>query len=237
MKINRNILVCAFYGVIVLILLLAGGCSSTMTSGQSQTPRLTFDDIQPLPVNAAAIDIVNQYDPATDPHDVSSLYPVQPDIVLRRFAEKRLKAAGSAGTFRFIIENATVYYKQEAPETEIGEWLGTGGYDRYEVMMRLRLALIPDGGAIDTNSSVLTLRRAASIPASHSIAAREEAQINLIDTIIRDLDREMTNVINVKMGLLARDGAFVPDMSAPSAGSGGESSSFVHKILAAPEMR
>ena len=236
MRRHQNLLVCGFYGFLVLVLFLLGGCAAAPPPPVQAAARLSFEDIQPLAVNASLIDIVNQYDPSADPKDVSSLFPAQPDIVLRRYAEKRLAAGGSGPVLRFVIENGRVYHHREASDSQVGRWLQIGGTDHYDVLMRVRLEAVPADGIFPGESTTLNFRRTLGLPESMSIAEREAEQIELLETMVEDIDRGVTDTLRNKMNLA---GDSMGDYNAHEPASGDPANGrqgFVRDLLATPEL-
>ena len=180
--------------LIVCMAVFAGfgltGCTSTIPEGKPM-PELTFEHMAPFPVNVAKIDVENQYDPASDPQDVSSSFPSPPDIMLRRYAENRLQPVGQQGTLKFVIEDSHIHHSLVQPAGKFTGWLGIDRKDLYEVVMRLRMFEITADGHERTNA-VLNLRRSISIPQRYSVAEKDIEKFKFLEMLMQDVDEANT---------------------------------------------
>ena len=195
---------------LVGLLLLAGLLAACASSGHESSagkplPEMTFDHIVPLPLDVAKIDIENDYNPSADPKDVSSSLPTPPDILLRRYAEKKLSAAAKPGgsderTLKFIIEDAHVYQQTIAPDNKMLKWLHMGGKERYDVFMRVRMYTVDAGGHQSTHS-ILNFTRYIAIPQNYSLAEKELEQFGFLEMLMKDADKAIEETLRDKMGL------------------------------------
>ena len=138
--------------------------------------------------NLTAIDIENNYDPALDPHDVSSSFPAPPDIALRRYADHRLRATGDGqDTLKFVIEDSRIHRSLIQPAGKFTGWLGVKRKDLYEVAMKIRLYTVSPTGQEGTHS-ILNMRRSISIPHSYSVAEQEHEKSKFLEMLMQDVD-------------------------------------------------
>lgn len=236
MKKQRNLP--GFIVALALSIFLSGCTATSQSATVHKSEYLSFKDINKISLDVSSIEIVNQYDSTVDQRDMSSLFPVQPDIAMRRFAENRLQANGSAGRLAFVIENAAVHHTAKSSENGIVNWLGSGEQDEYEVLLRVRLSYFENEALMDKRSSVFSFRRTLSIPASLSIAEREDAQAKLIRTIIDDADKVITEALTEKMNLqVPPDFSQQDGMKNPSVTHSNDRQNFIHDVLTAPELR
>lgn len=104
--------------ILALPLLLAA-CAEEEAQPVAYTP-LDYSYLPPLRLNVARVAIEQHFIPSDQPPSVSQYDPVSPTAALRRMAEERLKAFGSAGKAVFVIDNASL--------VQIGETI-TGTFD------------------------------------------------------------------------------------------------------------
>ncbi len=195
---RHNVFLLSFLCMAVFLL----GCTSPVPSREGQPiPALTFEHMAPLFLNVGHVSVENAYDPQIDPADISSRFPVPPDIALRRYAEARLQAQGVGGdTLKFIIEDARVHQDVIAPDNVLLNWMGSGGEDRYTVLLKLRMYTVsPEGG--EGAHSILTFQRSLQIPESASLGEREHKQFRFMESVMGDVDRGVSEVLQRKMGL------------------------------------
>lgn len=189
----RNLFVC--------LLLVLGACSSSSPEGKP-LPDMTFKHVEPIIVRVSSVDIENRYDSAADLKDVSSSFPVPPDIALRRYAENRIKAAGfdEAGTLKFVIEDVHIYQSMVQPAGKFSGWLGVKRKDLYEVAMKIRLYIVADDGAEGIHS-ILNMRRSIAIPQSYSLAEKEQEKFKFLEMLMSDVDEAVIKTLGEKMEL------------------------------------
>lgn len=174
-------------------------CTSSAPEGKPM-PELTFQHVKPLPVKAASLDIENNYDPATDPRDVSSSFPTPPDIALRRYAENRIQPAGEQGTLKFVIEDVHIYHSLVQPGGKLTTWMGMNRKDLYEVDMKIRMFMVDSEGKEGTHS-VLNMRRSIAIPHGYSVSEKEHEKFKFLEMLMDDVDSAVTKTLAEKMRL------------------------------------
>lgn len=177
------------------------GCSSTIEEGKP-LPDLTFEHLAPLPVNVAVIEIVNRYTPGSDPRDQSSSFPTPPDVVLRRYAENRLQAAGAEGILKFVIEDASIHHSLVQPAGKFTGWLGINRKDLYEIFMKIRLyGITPDGQ--ESTHAILNMKRSIAIPQGYTLAEKEEEKFKFLEVLMKDVDKAVTTALHEKINLVS----------------------------------
>jgi len=96
-----------FCPLVLLLVLLLGGCASEQPATQANYPPLDFSYLPPLALNVATLEVQTQYVPSGPP-DVSEYDPAPPVAALRLMATERLKPVGSAGRAVFSIDDAAM---------------------------------------------------------------------------------------------------------------------------------
>lgn len=164
------------YGIPKLLLPLAGmlfllvGCDYLMgpPPGLPRPPELTFTRYQPIYLDVANIDIVEEYkSPMRDPY-IEHKLPISPVEGMRSWVQDRLRASGAEKSLQIIIKDASVTSSEmPLPEGEEPSML-------YENMMRRYVA------KIDVDLRV------------YGSGAMSEAHINVIATQIMTMDERTT---------------------------------------------
>ena len=189
---------------IALALLLAGlttSCMSAQDAGKSQAS-MSYEDVVPLPLSLADVQVINNYKPSANPYDVSSQFPTPPDMALKRYAERRLQPVGGSDFLRFVIEDARVHVKPVPSEGEIMRWLGVGEGKRYELLADLRIYTVSETGA-ESAHALMRFQKALTIPDRLSIAEREAEQIKFLKGLLEDIDKAVEAHLQDKMMLVS----------------------------------
>jgi hypothetical protein len=215
MKYNRRFLVPA---LALAVLAAAPGCTTQTVSGKPLA-ELTYDNIQPLYVSAANIDVVDNYNPSADPQDVSSRFPTPPDIAVRRWAERRLQPGVGTGTLRFVIDSVTAHKSAKGPENTLERWTGQGATTTYNVVMKISMSKQTDA-RIGNSNHAFTVTRSVTIPDNWSIAQREAEMQSFVETIVAAVDEAVMGVLRAE-SLITVDVAPI-GVSAPAASAAPE---------------
>lgn len=97
--------------------LLLGGCQYIMPAppGLPPPPELSFTRYQPIYLDVANLDIVEEYkSPLREPY-VEHLLPISPAEGMRSWAKDRLRAAGAEKSLQIIIKDASVVSSELPP--------------------------------------------------------------------------------------------------------------------------
>ncbi len=86
-------------------------------------PDFAFNDRPPIGVAVESVDIVNAYKPPLRAPNVEHEFRAVPAQVARSWARARLEKGGSAGSFKFLIENASVVEKELPTKTGLQDFI------------------------------------------------------------------------------------------------------------------
>lgn len=178
----------------VLALSPLAACTTPSVNNANAPARILAEFGQPFYVNAANVVVQSSYDPSENPKDISSSFPTPPDTALKRYAETRFKAAGGAGTFKFVIEDASVYREELESQNSAARWVGVDNRDRYTAVIKVVLYREGDnfGGAPGAMQNEIRAERTLTIPSNLSLNARDERFDDFLLQMLRDLDTAAT---------------------------------------------
>ncbi|AGH97734.1 hypothetical protein [Micavibrio aeruginosavorus] len=180
--------------VSVLALGGAGVMAGCTTVGPAlKSPAAQFSQAQG--VSATRIEVVNASNAAAYGNDVSSTFPTPLDVALRSYADKRLVAAGTEGTFIFSIEEARVTREDLQSDNKYARKLNVDNRDRYSAVIRLKL-MRENPTAPGAAHTELRVQRTWTIADNLSIAEREREQNAFVEQLLRDVDAAVVNGIN-----------------------------------------
>ena len=126
-------------------LLLLAAC--TVAAPSQQFPDLTYSHLEPIRLDVARVDIVDEYRPPLTAPNVDHRAPVPPAQAARNWASDRLIVSGGGA-------RRAVFTIQEAPiiETELDRTTGLRGAftkdqsERYDATVAVRLEIFNPGG-------------------------------------------------------------------------------------------
>ncbi len=99
-----------FHAVARLIVLVVGmavaGCADKPLVAE-RFPPVSFTDKKPYFFNVARVEIVPKFQSSSTPPHIEFDMPVSPENALKRWVEDRIKPAGTTGTLRVLINDAS----------------------------------------------------------------------------------------------------------------------------------
>ncbi|NQU57272.1 MAG: hypothetical protein HQ513_08555 [Rhodospirillales bacterium] len=173
------------------------GCAASVPT--PTFPELTFGHLGLINLNVASLEIVSSYKSPMAVPNVEHRFPTPPGVALKRWADDRLKAAGTSARARFTILDASVR------ETTLEMQKGLKGAftkdqsERYDGVLEATLEIIDD----NANSKGF-----ANAKVSRSITVREDATVNdrmqawfkLNEALLQDINSEFEKNISQYLG-------------------------------------
>jgi hypothetical protein len=159
-------------------------------------PRLTFAHLAPLKLNVGQVDIVDAS--AGEPLPVG--FVADPAQVAQRYFGSRFEAAGAHGRLFVRLEEASVGHQFLPSHEKIARALKVGGVDRYTVRLKMVLEHRDEHDRL-LYSQVLTGMRVMNISEYASPAEREAHQMQGLETLFREIDDKIPNMVLHGMGL------------------------------------
>lgn len=176
-------------------LLLLAAC--TVAAPSQQFPDLTYSHLEPIRLDVARVDIVDEYRPPLTAPNVDHRAPVPPAQAARNWASDRLIVSGGGA-------RRAVFTIQEAPiiETELDRTTGLRGAftkdqsERYDATVAVRLEIFNPGGRRAGIATALA-KRGRTVAEDVSLNDRRQLWFDMTEGLMEDLNREMENNIRV----------------------------------------
>ena len=179
--------------VSVALMLGLAGCSTAGTDAP-HIPTLTFAQVRSSPINVARITVRNEALASEQP------FVVSPQGALETYLNRRFSAQGFEGELRGVIEEAQVTQGYKPSDSKVGKFFEVAGAEEYNVVIRVRLEHADNTGLM-RYSNVLTLRRVIRVSEHSSIEERERRQLEGLEILFQDLDREAGRIVLTDMKL------------------------------------
>lgn len=116
---------------LALLVLALAACAAP--PARPTYPEITWAHLPPFELDVAAVEVVSEYEPPYKEPNVEHLFPVPPGEAARRWADDRIRAAGTEGRAKVVIKRASV---TETP-LELTEGVRTSPFARTSVKIRL----------------------------------------------------------------------------------------------------
>jgi hypothetical protein len=158
---------------------------------------LTFQHIQPMPVNVAHIDTH-----VVRGNEVDG-FAISPTTSSERYLSNRFRAAGPEGTLHAEMLESTVRHVYDPSKGEVTGFLGVAGHDVYDVKVVLRLEHIAADGTVLYGNTVKA-QRTMNITEHASIAEREQHELEGMEKLYADLDAQVLKIVTSDMHLVGQ---------------------------------
>jgi hypothetical protein len=175
-----------------LFILAAAGlalaaCSSLKTQ---PIPDITFAHEPPIGLNVRTLEVTSVYNSPRSAPNVEYKFQTPPEVVLKRWANERLRALGNSNRARFTVVNAAV---TEQPLPKATGFLGTFQTEpgaKYTMTVEATLEVLDE---TDSRRSLASARVTRSRDLAEGVTA-EERQLfwhELTKTVMDSFDKEM----------------------------------------------
>lgn len=188
----------AVWAVIISLAALSGCVSAPP---ETAVPELTFEQMQPIALNVAKIEVFDEYAPPMKDPNIEHLMPTPPAVAAKNLAEKKLLAEGADRLLRVVIEKAAVT-KESLPVTQ-GFWgaFSLEPAERYKANLSLRFELVKEEAPdIIIGHASVTGNRTKTLAEGASPADRDRAMTELTEGLMADLYDGFNTVVRGTFG-------------------------------------
>lgn len=182
-----------------VVMVLLSGCVEALPGAHSL--QMTFDNLEKVKIEAARIEVRDDYrPPLRDPH-VEHLFPTPPYVAVATLAKNQLLAVGSDNVLRVIIVDASVV--REALPTD-RDFLGVvmrEPSERLKATVLLRFELASESAPdIVLGHADITVNRTKTLMEGLSLADRDRATFAMTEDLMRDVNKAFLTVVRNSFG-------------------------------------
>ena len=151
-------------------------------------PEITFRTEPPFRITAETVEIVEAYVPPLRAPNVEHESPVAPSILLRRWAEQRLEAAGGPGYVRATITDASIVETELATNQTVETSFQTEQAFRFNGRAAMRIQLVDATGAVRATVEGAA-EQVRTLPENATLLERQEILFQMSEDLARALDK------------------------------------------------
>lgn len=187
-------------GLVIVVLALAG-CAASRPPAKVEP--LSFTGRGVIALDAATIQVVEQYRAPMAKPNVDQLAPTPPARAVRQWAGERLRAVGRGGAVRVIILDARIV-ETELPRAEgFKSAFTTQQAQRYDG--RIEVRVVGEAPALRfSGSAQAAASRSITVPEDISLAGREDVWNTLVRQMMEDLDVRLEQSLRDGLGPMLR---------------------------------
>lgn len=189
----------AMAGILLLSGLLLGGCE-TPVEGR-KFPEISFRHQTPIRLDVAQVEVRKPAPHAMSKENIEHELPVSLVGTAERWAHERLKPVGTRGAVVVAIEEASFTETSLKRTTGIKGAFTTDQSERYDAKLRMSVKISDLRGE---GSARATGSRRQSVREDITLADREKIWFKMVESLIRDLDKELEKQIRAYLGQFIR---------------------------------
>ena len=168
--------------------------ASCAGAGPTTLPELTFAHLEPIRFDAATVRIVDSYRPPLAAPNVEHTFPLIPAEAARRWAARRITAAGASGSLVVTILDASVVAVELPVRAGIGGMFFDEQKVRYDAALEVTIEY-EDGPPLIEQAARTRVTRSRTVPESISPNERGEVFYELVEGLVNDLDDQLVAAI------------------------------------------
>jgi len=200
--------------------ILLSSCTSFYPESKP-LPQITMEHMEKIPVNVSNVEFIDYS------NDFSlELTPMVNDAVvansdyglegkLRRnikdYAHKRFAAASHKDALHLILKDIVIERDFIESDNKIKKYIEIGKKENITVTLKIWLRNISEDG-FEKRGSELSIRRYVTFTSSASLAERDQYMFNLLDGLLRDLDKAVLKSLKYSFYLIDNY-PFIPNVN------------------------
>ena len=189
------------FAVAGIAALLAAGCAETPPS--KDFPPTTFSQYGPIKLDAATVEVVDQYTASSTPPHVELLFPTPPGEAVHSWTTDRLQPAGNQGSVKVVIKDASVVVTQLPPTPGITGLFTIDQAQRYDGRLDVRVDGHDPAKRFDGYTTV-TVTRSITVAENISLAGRKREWQRMVQQMMDVLNAELEQGIKHDLAPMVR---------------------------------
>jgi hypothetical protein len=164
--------------------------------GRAQDARfadLTFGYLGQIALDAARVEVVQEFRSAGAKPNVEHLFPIPPAAAVARWAEDRLKPAGRFRLCRVVVKDAAVVEVPLPKTGGIKGWFTTDQSERYDATVEVTVEIRDDTGR--NAYATARVKRSQTVEDGTPPNKRREVWYAMTEKLMADLDKELERAI------------------------------------------
>ena len=188
-----------------LSILVLNACTATPVKDIAALPlpQLTFEQLKPIPVNVAKINITSQTMRGAKAWDIANTMTTPPDTAMRRYLDNRFKVNGRHGVLDIHLAKATVVQESAPNENRLLSYIPLANNEDYTLEIVLDLKSSYLSGQPDSATQTRFIRR-VRMPLNVTLAYRDAKLQRTLEELIRDIDEGLSLTLSNQFNLITK---------------------------------
>lgn len=185
--------------IFAIFALALGACASAPPT--TALPQLTFEQMQPISLNVARVEIIDAYRVPVSQDHVEHLLPVSPAETARKLVEKTLVPAGAGNVLRVIIDDASARVQKLPVRDDFWGNFTREPSEKYHAHVALRFELADERAPdIVLGHASVIADRTKTVLEHVSPADRDRAYFALAEDLAGDIYNGLSTTVRDTFG-------------------------------------
>jgi len=174
--------------VLAVALVLAACANQPLVA--DKFPPVSFADQKPYVFNVARVEIVSKYTSSSQPPHIEFDMPVSPENALKRWVEDRIKPAGTTGTLRVVINDASATETPLPRDTSASQLFTTQQTSRIDMSANIALQILDERQFVKAEVTGQA-SRSRTLPEGIKLNERDKILYDMVIALVRDVGTEV----------------------------------------------
>lgn len=153
-------------------------------------PELTYGHLPKITFDVAEIEVVEAYRPSLEPPHVELIMPVSLNRSAARWGEDRLRADGTQGRLRYIVQEASVIETHLEGTQGIQDIFTVDQSERYDATLVIEVQVVGESGVVQ-GSATVAAKRTTTVAEDITLTEREQAWFILVERAMGDANGQL----------------------------------------------
>lgn len=153
-------------------------------------PPVSFTDQKAYVFNVARVEIVPKFTSSSNPPHIEFDMPVSPENALKRWVEDRIKPAGTTGTLRVLINDASATETPLPRDPNASQLFNTEQTSRVDMAVNVALQILDDRQFVRAEVTGQA-SRSRTLPEGMKLNQRDRILYDMVVELIRNMSEEV----------------------------------------------
>lgn len=177
--------------IFLLFFMGALALSACRSESPVEFPPLTFVRYQPIYMDVASIEFIEEYKPTFSEPNVEHLMPYSPAEAMRIWVKDRIRAVGGDKALHIIIKDGSVKSTMLKKDSKMQDMLALNRDKRYDAKLAVEMRVYGSDSALSESNIMVSAARSITIP--------EKASANRRDFLYRQMIAELMETANAEL--------------------------------------
>jgi len=178
------------------------GCTSSQSSYFPTVPKITYENLNTIPVGVSRIVMTSDTQRGAQPWDMANDLPNPPDKTLQRYLNQRYEAKGRNGVLNVVLRKADISRDSVPNDNALLSFIPLANNEDYVFEIIIDLESQYQSGSPNMRTTKRFVRR-VKMPLNVTMDYREAKLQRTLEEMVRDIDEAMIETLSNQFNIIA----------------------------------